>query len=54
MPIINYIEFKNVLTRCQHDFIRGKSTNDAIIEHMSFLHDNIDQDNLVFYLSLDF
>ena len=52
--LYNYIISKNILTKCQYGFIRGKSTNEAIIDHMSFLYDNIDQDNLVFSLFLDF
>ena len=39
--------------KCQQN-IRGKSTNGAIIEHMSILHNNIYQDNLVFPLFLEF
>ena len=34
--------------------MRSKSTNDAIIEHTSFLYNNVGQDNLVFSLFLDF
>ena len=54
LPIINYIVFKNLLSKFQHGFIRDKSTNEAIIEHLSFLYNNIGQDNSVFFLFLDF
>ena len=55
LPVIYYsIVSKNILTKRQHSFIRSKSTNYVTIEHMKFRYSNIDQDNLGFYLFLNF
>ena len=49
-----YLEINNILFNNQFGFRRKKSTTHAIINQLEYLYNNIDNDNYIFSLFLDF
>ena len=52
--IYEYLEQKNILFNNQFGFRQKKSTTNAIINQLEYLYNNLDQNNYVFSLFIDF
>ena len=52
--VYNYCEFFDILHPSQYGFRKNRSTSQAIIDHLQYLYNNIDNDNVVFSMFLDF
>ena len=49
-----HLATNNIISRCQYGFQRGISTSDAITSQLNFIYSNIQNNNVVFSLFLDF
>lgn len=49
-----YLESNNILSASQFGFRNKKSTTQGIMQHTGYIYDNLDKDDLVFTMYLDF
>ena len=52
--LYKYLEINNILYVHQYGFRNKMSTNQAIVNHLQYLYDNLDSGNTIFSLFLDF
>ena len=54
IQLYNYLEDHKILYQNQYGFRNKKSTNQAIINHLQYLYDNLDSGHIIFSIFLDF
>ena len=52
--LYKYVETKNILNQCQYGFQSRVSTTHAIVNHLSYLYGQLEQNNFVMSIFLDF
>ena len=50
----SYVERNGILDDCQYGFRHGRGTNQAILRHVNYIYDKLDENQLVFSMYMDF